>query len=81
MELVRSISSKKRNILSGSIYYHLISQGIWGVRWGAAVLFGARTRSIMNSIGSWISGLGSNEAEEEQVRLTLTVTAMEGEKG
>ena len=41
-------------------------------------LFGAHTRSRMNSIGSRISSLESDGAEEEQATTTATVTYTEG---
>ena len=43
-----------------------------------AALFGARMRSIMNSIGGRVSSLGSDKAEEEQGTSTLTATYLEG---
>ena len=65
-------------MLYGSISAHLSSQGIWGIGLGAVELFGTQKRSIMNSIGSRISSLGSDEAEEEQGMATLAATDPEG---
>ena len=62
VELVRSMSSRKIHILYGSISAHLVSQGAWGVRSGAAALFISWVRIIMNSIGSRIISLGGDKA-------------------
>ena len=79
VELVSSLSSRKSNILYGYISTHLRSQGIWGVGSGAAALFGARTTSTMNSVGSRIRRLGSDETEEEQGMATSAETYPEGD--
>ena len=64
VELIISISLRRIHMLSGSISDHLSIQGSWGVRLGTSNLFSAQTRSIMNSIGSWIISLGSDKAKE-----------------
>ena len=66
VELIRSMSSRKIHMLSGSITAYLSSQGSWGIISGAVALFSDRTRSRMNIIGSRISSLGSDEAEKEK---------------
>ena len=65
-------------MLSGSISDHLIIQEEWGVRSSAVALFGDWERSRMESMRSWISGIGSNEVEEEQKTETLASTVSEG---
>ena len=78
VELVRSMSSIKIYMLSGSISSHFSSQGIWVIGLGAVALYGAHTRSRMNIIRSWINILGGDEDEEEEKgTATLAATALE----
>ena len=75
VELIRSMSSRKIHMLSGSISSHQSSQYNWGIRLGATDLFGAQTRSITNSIRSRIISLRSDEAEEDKIMVTSMTTA------
>ena len=63
MELVSSMSPRKRNRLYGSIYAHLSRQGIWDVGLVSASLFGTQTRIRMNIIGITIINLWIWKAE------------------